>query len=158
MLVPGTQAPDFALHDQRGEVVRLQDLRGSWVVLWWYPKASSGVCSIQGRGFQSSWERFEAEGAVVVGISFDPPGDNCAFADAEGFGFALLSDPDATTGGPFRVLRDEPDRLARAKRITYLIDPNGVVQKAYDVGGDPGRAAQHAEEVASDLAEFQSKP
>jgi peroxiredoxin Q/BCP len=157
MLAPGTRAPDFALPDHRGDIVRLEGLRGTWVVLWWYPKASSGVCSIQGRGFQSTWDSFEAAGAVVVGISFDSPEDNCAFADAEGFGFSLLSDPDATTGVPFGVLRDELDLLARAKRITYLIDPEGIVRKAYDVGGDPERAARHAEEVATDLSELQSK-
>lgn len=152
----GSPAPDFELQDHRGETVRLSAFLGRWVVLWWYPRASSGVCSIQGRGFQSSWNQFEAEGAVVLGISFDPPEENCAFADAEGFGFSLLSDPDMTTGAPFGVLRDEVDLLARAKRITYLIDPNGTIRRVYDVGGDPDAAARHAGEVARDLMELQS--
>lgn len=155
MLEPGVPSPDFTLMDHRGSIVRLSELRGHWVVLWWFPKAGSGVCSLQARGFQASWDRFESEGIKVIGISFDRPEDNCAFAQAEEFGFALVSDPNATTGAPFEVLRDEPDLLDRAKRITYLIDPSGIIRKSYDVGGDPEKAAEHADDVARDLAGMQ---
>jgi peroxiredoxin Q/BCP len=51
MLSIGDQAPEFALSDQDGDLVRLADLRGRWVVLWWFPLASSETCSIEGRGF-----------------------------------------------------------------------------------------------------------
>lgn len=152
MLAPGTEAPDFALPDGRGATVRLHDLRGRWVVLWWYPRAMSGVCSIQGRAFEAAWDRFRDLDASVLGISFDPPEENCAFADAEGFSFSLLSDPDATTGPTFDVLRDEVDLADRARRVTYLIDPDGIVRRAYDVGGDPAAAERHADLVADDLA------
>lgn len=151
MLEPGTVAPDFTLPDGRGAQVRLEDLRGRWVVLWWYPKAASGVCSIQGRAFEAAWDRFRDLDAEVLGISFDAPEDNCAFADAEGFSFTLLSDPDATTGAPYEVLRDDTALLDRARRVTYLIDPEGTVRMAYDVGGDPGVADRHAHVVADDL-------
>jgi peroxiredoxin Q/BCP len=151
VLEEGVLAPNFALPDGRGSIVRLEELRGRWVVLWWYPKASSGVCSIQGRAFEAAWDRFRDLDAEVLGVSFDEAEANCAFADAESFSFTLLSDPDATTGTSFEVLREDSHLLDRARRITYLIDPRGFVRKCYDVGSDPQAAEAHALKVAADL-------
>jgi thioredoxin-dependent peroxiredoxin len=90
---------------------------------------------------------------VVLGASFDTPEDNKAFADAEHFGFRLLSDTDRSVGGRYEVLRDPGDQYADyPMRIAYLVDPDGVIRMAYDVTDVEGFAAQ----VLADLASFRS--
>ena len=85
----------------------------------------------------------------MLGISFDDPADNKAFRQKFDFPFSLLSDPGKTVGAAYEVLRDPDDQFANlAQRISYLIDSDGVIVKAYEVS-DP---ASHAEEVLADLA------
>jgi peroxiredoxin Q/BCP len=85
----------------------------------------------------------------VFGISFDVPADNKAFREKFDFPFALLSDPDKTVGAAYEVVRDPGEQFADfAQRISYLIDGEGVIVKAYEVS-DP---AGHAQEVLVDLA------
>jgi len=84
----------------------------------------------------------------VLGISFDTPVDNNLFRDEHNFPFQLLSDPDKTIGASYEVLRDADDKFADyPNRISYLIDPDGEIVKAYEVT-DPGG---HAVEVLADL-------
>ena len=142
MLAPGTVAPDFTLPDQDGTDVRLADERGHWVVLYWYPKASTPGCTIQGRGLRDKLAELQDADAVVLGASFDTPGENKAFCDAEGFPFRLLSDPDREVGRRYEVLRAPGEEYADyAKRIAYLIDPSGVIRRSYDVTDVEGFAA-----------------
>lgn len=85
----------------------------------------------------------------MLGISFDVPADNKAFRDKFDFPFTLLSDPDKRVGAAYEVLRDPGDDFADySRRISYLIDPEGKIVKAYEVS-DP---AGHAAEVLVDLA------
>jgi peroxiredoxin Q/BCP len=87
----------------------------------------------------------------VLGASFDPPEDNRAFAEKNDFPFRLLSDVDKTVGQAYEVKRapEEADPL-RPKRRTYLIDPDGVIRKAYRVKD----VTTHPDEVLRDLAEL----
>jgi peroxiredoxin Q/BCP len=81
--------------------------------------------------------------SVVLGASFDTPEDNKAFAEAEHFGFRLLSDVDKTVGEVYQVTRPAGDeRAGYALRIAYLIDPEGVIRKAYEVTDTGGFAQQ----------------
>jgi thioredoxin-dependent peroxiredoxin len=85
---------------------------------------------------------------VVLGASFDTPEDNKAFAENEHFGFRLLSDEDQRAGALYQVTRPPGDeRAGFALRIAYLIDPEGIIRKAYEVT-DPGGFAQ---QVLEDL-------
>lgn len=87
----------------------------------------------------------------MLGISFDTPHDNHAFASAQGFGFALLSDTHRVAGRDYHVVRDDDDQYASfPKRYSYLIDPDGVIRRSYRVA-DVG---SHADEVLADLAEL----
>ena len=87
----------------------------------------------------------------MLGASFDTPEENKAFADAEGFGFRLLSDVDRSVGTIYGAARPADDQYADyAKRISFLIDPNGVVQRSYEVTD----TAAHADDVLNDLAEL----
>lgn len=153
MLDAGTKAPDFRVQDQYGEPVDLGDFRGRWVVLWWYPKADTGGCSLEGAMFRSSHHEFEALDAVILGISHDPPEDNCAWAEESGFQFRVLSDPEWAVSAEYLTQRAADDPyLALTKRITYLIDPDGVIRRSYDV--KPHEIFGHPQAVLADLREL----
>ena len=84
----------------------------------------------------------------MLGASFDTPAENKAFADAEGFRFRLLSDVDRSVGTAYEAARPPDDTYADyPKRISYLIDPDGVIQRAYEVTD----VAAHADDVLADL-------
>jgi thioredoxin-dependent peroxiredoxin len=87
----------------------------------------------------------------VLGASFDTPGDNKVFAEAQEFGFPLLSDVDKRVGQAYEVMRGSDDQYADfAMRISYLIDPDGIIRRSYVVAD----VANHADQVLHDLAAF----
>ena len=93
-------------------------------------------------------DAFAAADAVVLGASFDTPEENKAFADAEGFGFRLLSDVDRSVGTLYEVARaPDHDFAALPRRMSYLIGPDGVIAQAYAVKD----VAAHAAEVLADI-------
>jgi|SRR5579871_4910943 len=95
---------------------------------------------------------FRSADCSIVGISFDTPADNKTFADAQGFGYPLLSDVDRGVGQRYAVVRAGDDQYADfPMRQSFLIDPAGVVRKAYSVSD----VANHADEVLADLAAMQ---
>ncbi|MEU6075775.1 peroxiredoxin [Micromonospora sp. NPDC047074] len=151
MITEGTLAPPFRLPDHQGEVRTLADFTGRWLVLWWYPRACSEVCSVQGRALVPATGPLEELGAAVVGASFDPPTENARFAEQEGIEFPLLSDETKAVGTSYQVLRSPDERFADTpRRITYLIDPQGVVRRAYLVTD----AAGHGDQLVADLREL----
>jgi peroxiredoxin Q/BCP len=94
-------------------------------------------------------DRFAETDCVVLGASFDTPAENKAFADAERFGFPLLSDVDRSVGTAYQAARAPDEKYADfPKRISYLIDPDGVIRRAYEVTD----TAAHADDVLADLA------
>lgn len=96
---------------------------------------------------------FAAAGCKVVGASFDSPEANKEFAEAQQFGFPLLSDVDRTVGRAYEVARDADDQYAAyPQRISYLIDPRGVIRIAYVVADVEG----HADTVLADLARLRA--
>jgi peroxiredoxin Q/BCP len=148
MLGIGDHAKDFALLDQDGELVRFADLRGKWLVLWWFPLASSETCSIEGRGFTKLAGDFVELGAEVLGLSFDSTANNAAFAACEGFGFRLLSDVSTKVGQSYGAKRGAGEAFgSQPRRITYLVDPEGVIRRSYHVTS----VEDHAQRVLADL-------
>lgn len=98
-------------------------------------------------------QQFINAGCRLVGISFDPPADNAAFRTKFDFPFDLLSDTDRSVGAVYETLRSDDDPFADyPQRISYLIDPDGVIAKGYEVSDPSG----HAVEVLVDLAALQS--
>jgi peroxiredoxin Q/BCP len=98
-------------------------------------------------------EEFAAVDAIVLGASFDTPVENKAFAEAQSFGFRLLSDVDRAVGSLYETARaPDHDYAALPRRISYLIDPDGVISKAYAVKD----VATHAGEVLADIEERRS--
>lgn len=103
---------------------------------------------MEGQGFRDRAPAFEETGAALVGVSFDVPEDNRLFAEQQGFPFVLLSDADRKVGELYETKR-HPEEPApeHAKRRTYVIDPGGVIRKAYRVRDIPA----HPDEVLADL-------
>lgn len=108
---------------------------------------------MQGQGLRDSAQDFAARHTTVIGMSFDSPTENRAFARAQHFPFHLLSDGDHAVGQAYGVVRPAADQYRNfPRRISYLIDPDGVIRAVYDIADVAG----HASEVLRDLAELQA--
>ncbi len=102
-----------------------------------------------GQALRDRADDFRRADCVVLGASFDTPEENQAFARAQGFGFPLLADVDQQVGAAYQVLREGEERFAGfPQRISYLIDPQGLIRRAYRVADVSG----HAADVLADLA------
>jgi peroxiredoxin Q/BCP len=125
----GDVAPDFTLPDQTGTPVELRQLLGrSAVVLYFYPKDATPGCTVEARAFQGSYDAFVQAGAQVVGISSDSVASHRRFAKSEGLSFPLLSD----RAGAVRELYGVEKTLGILPgRVTFVIDPAGVVRHVY---------------------------
>lgn len=141
LLGAGTPAPDFRVQAHDGRMVSLADLRGKKVILWFYPKADTPGCTVEGKGLCNERARFAARGAVILGVSFDDPAANKAFAEKFGFPYALLCDTERKLAMAYGAC-DSPD-AKHARRITYVIDETGTIRHVLPKV-DP---ATHAEEV-----------
>jgi peroxiredoxin Q/BCP len=145
----GTAAPDFSLHDQQGALRKLADFRGKWLVLYFYPKDETPGCTTEACSFRDGQALISALGAQVVGVSIDDSSSHSAFAANHQLPFPLLADTDGAVASRYGSLSDW--KLVKfAKRQTFLIDPQGVVRKAY-LNVDPDT---HAAQVLADLHTF----
>jgi peroxiredoxin len=129
-LPPGTKAPDFALPDASGQLVRLEDLRGQSLVVVFYPLDWSPGCSQQLDLYQHELDEFARRGAQVVGISVDSVYSHGAWAAVRGLGFPLLADfnPKGGVARKYRVYRED---LGFTDRALYLIDGDGVIRYSH---------------------------
>lgn len=154
MLQIGTPAPAFSLKSHDGGQVSLDDYAGKWLIMWWYPRACSEVCSIQGRAITPMVPEIRALGAEIIGVSFDEADANVRFAEQEGLDFPLLSDLGMEVGESYEVRRapDEPFSDA-PRRITYIIGPEGTIRQAYVVDD----AAAHAGVIIADLKQLMTE-
>lgn len=151
MVNEGIQAPRFSLLDHRGATSSTESLAGNWYLMYWYPKANTPGCTAQATGLRDQLEAFQDLGCRVLGASFDPVDDLVVFAAQHSLNFALLSDGDRSTGSAFGVAG--PDRTAaHAERVAFLVDPDGIVRRRYDVE-DP---EFFAESVLDDLEKLLS--
>jgi peroxiredoxin Q/BCP len=130
MLNVGDTAPDFTAPIHDGTSLTLSALRGRKVLLWFYPKADTPGCTIEGRGFRDQKADFDALGVVVLGASLDSVAENAAFAAKFDFPFALLCDTERRVATAYGACEDP--RATHANRISYLIDEQGVVAKVYE--------------------------
>jgi len=151
MVEVGQPAPDIALPDQNGEPVRLSDLRGRRVVVYFYPKADTPGCTTQACGIRDHTADYDAADAVVLGISPDTVKDVKAFADKFDLRFRLLADADHAVAEAYGVWV-EKHRSGRTywgnERTTFVVDADGrVAEVLRNV-----KPAQHDDLVLSALA------
>ena len=132
-LEPGQPAPDFALPSDEGGVVRLSDLRGERVVVYFYPRDDTSGCTVEACEFRDANDDFAAAGARVLGVSPDPAGSHQRFRAKHGLTFTLLSDGDHAVAEAYGVWV-EKSMYGRTymgiERSTFVIGPDGVVEQA----------------------------
>jgi thioredoxin-dependent peroxiredoxin len=130
MIEQGDQAPDFELPDQDGRAVKLSDFRGQPVVIYFYPKAETPGCTAQACGVRDHRADYAAAGAVVLGISPDPPAKLQRFHEKHALGFPLLADEDHAVADAYGVWVKK-SMYGRSyfgnERTTFVIDPEGRV-------------------------------
>lgn len=129
MLKPGDMAPNFTVKDHTGRTHTLSEYRGKTVVLWFYPKADTPGCTAEGCGFRDNKPQYEGKSAQILGISFDTPEENKAFAEKFGFNFPLLCDTDRKVGLAYGACDDV--NAANARRVGVIIGPDGMVKEYY---------------------------
>lgn len=149
---PGSVAPDFSLASQDGTPVSLKDYRGSWVVLYFYPKDQTPGCTREAHNFQLDQTKYGERHAVILGVSVDSVDSHKKFCAKEGLNFKLLADTDATVSKAYGSLRNL-GILKMAARHTFLIDPDGKIAKVY-TSVDPIR---HSEEVMAELDQLRKR-
>jgi peroxiredoxin Q/BCP len=148
----GSTAPGFTLSSQEGSAVSLQDYRGSWVVLYFYPKDQTPGCTREAHNFQVDQSKYAERHAVVLGVSVDSVDSHKKFCAKEGLNFKLLADRDGKVSNTYGSLTNL-GVVKFASRHTFLIDPAGKVAKAY-TSVDPAR---HSEEVLAALDQMQKQ-
>jgi peroxiredoxin Q/BCP len=124
----GQAAPDFTLPDQNGDSVSLADLRGRWVVVYFYPADDTPGCTRESCSFRDSHEDFVDAGASVIGISGDSIESHKKFAAKHDLPFTLLADESGEVRKRYAVNRTLG---VLPGRVTYVIDPEGVVRKVF---------------------------
>lgn len=130
----GQQAPDFTLKNQDGASVSLKDLRGSKVILWFYPEAMTSACRSQACDFRDSFGPLEAAGYTIVGISRDSVAKLAHAASADGLQYTLLSDPDHAVHEAYGTWGEKSmygRTVIGVKRSTFVIDENGTVTHTF---------------------------
>jgi peroxiredoxin Q/BCP len=146
----GAPAPIFKLVNNEGKEVSLNDFKGKWVVLYFYPKDFTSGCTLEARNFQRDLAKYEAANAVILGVSVDTAESHKEFCAKEGLNFKLLSDPEAKVSQDYGSVM-EYNGAKLSARNTFLIDPQGKIAKVFEkvkVGG-------HSDEVLATLASLQ---
>lgn len=149
----GTAAPKFNLPSQDSPSVSLDQFKGKWVVLYFYPKDFTSGCTLEAHNFQRDLAKYEAKNAVIVGVSEDNVESHKGFCTKEGLSFKVLADTEqhsvATNYGSVMM----HEGTTYASRNTFLIDPKGVIRKVYL----KAKPATHSDEVLADLDALQAK-
>ena len=148
----GSAAPEFTLPSQEGASVSLKDYRGSWGVLYFYPKDQTPGCTREAHNFQVDQAKYAARHAVVLGVSVDNIDSHKKFCAKEGLNFKLLADIDGKVSKAYGSLTNL-GVVKFAARHTFLVDPAGKVAKVYR-NVDP---VKHSEEVLAALEQLQKQ-
>ena len=146
----GASAPDFTLNSQDGTPITLSHYGGKWVVLYFYPKDMTTGCTIEAHNFQRDQAKYDAAGAVILGVSVQDVQSHQQFCTKDGLTFKLLADPDKKVSEEYGSLKDYG--IAKLAARNTFINPAGKIVKEY-IGVDP---TKHSEEVLADLKTLQS--
>ena len=146
----GDLAPNFNLADANGRILSLTSLKNHWVVLYFYPKDDTPGCTKEACYFRDDLHQLEKLGATVVGVSVDDGKSHAAFAKKYHLPFPLLSDTEGLVAKQYGALTNLLF-VKVAKRYTFLIDPDGVIQRTY-YSVD---TSNHSKHIIDDLTALQ---
>lgn len=151
MLETGTKAPEFTLDNQDGNSISLSDFLGQKVLVWFYPKASTPGWIVEGQGLRDEFQNFKEKNTIVLGISADSIKAQKNFCIKQSFLFSLLSDPEKSVIRDYKAIglkKMYGREYEGILRISYLIDEEGLIHKAYE----KVKTKEHAKEVLQDLS------
>jgi peroxiredoxin Q/BCP len=134
MIEAGQPAPDFTLADQDGKKVTLSKLKGSPVVLYFYPKDDTPGCTKEACGFRDSFADYNRAGAKIIGVSPDSSDSHGKFARKFELPFTLLADPDHKVCEAYRVWKERNmygRKSMGVERTTFVIDRKGIVRSVF---------------------------
>lgn len=153
MMIPTPYpAPDFALSDNLGQEHTLEEYRGKWVVLYFYPKDDTPGCTAQACSLRDARDTLAEMGAEIVGVSKDDPTSHEKFKQKHSLNFTLLTDEEAVTIDAYGAWGKKMFGKEGILRKTFIINPDGQVVKVY------GRATPigHGEQVIAELKRLQA--
>ncbi len=127
-LKEGVKAPDFTAIDQNGKTHSLKDYRGKYVLLYFYPKDMTPGCTKEACGFRDNLDNLKKDNVVVLGVSADNVESHKKFAEKYHLNFPILADDKKEIISKYKV----NSALGLAKRVSFLINPEGVIVKVFD--------------------------
>ena len=130
MLQPGADAPEFSVNDHNGNKINLKDFLGKKIVLWFYPKADTPGCTMEGQGFRDDFKKFQEKDIQIFGVSLDNENDNKAFAEKFSFPYPLLCDVDREVALSYQAVSSKEDKYAA--RISYVIGEDGKILESIE--------------------------
>jgi thioredoxin-dependent peroxiredoxin len=143
LLLVGSVAPPFQAKDQQDRLWTLAECKGRWAVLFFYPKDGTINCTKEACGFRDLQHEFDRENALIFGVSRDDAGSHGEFAQRRRLAYPLLVD---RSGEMMRAYRAN-GWFGRARRVTYVVDPNGKIAWVYPKVS----AASHASDVLAEI-------
>lgn len=127
MLQEGEQFPELSFLTEDGKTISTEDLKGRTTVLYFYPKDATPGCTKEACAFRDRMQDYERAGVRVYGVSLDPPESHRRFREKNGLNFPLLTDEDGKAARSLGILSER----GTAKRVTFVLDPEGRVSKVY---------------------------
>ena len=153
ILEAGDKAPKFAIPNQDGNVIKLDDLLGKWSVIYFYPRDDTPGCTIEAKEFTELSSKFEEHGASIYGVSPDNEAKHCKFIEKHGLKVELLADNENTMLDAYGVWQEKQmygKTYMGVVRTTYLVDTDGNIAEAWT----KVKAKGHAEAVLERLVEL----
>ena len=121
----GSKAPEFCLPDENGKDVCLEQFRGKWVVLYFYPKDNTSGCTLEAIDFSKEIETFKSMDSMIIGVSPDSPKSHCTFREKHDLQILLLSDESHAVSEKYGIWKMYGREYYGVQRSTFLIDPEG---------------------------------
>lgn len=155
-LKPGDQAPDFCLSNNLDGQTCLKDLKGKWIVLYFYPKDNTPGCTMEAIYFSKALEEFKALGTEILGVSADSVESHCKFAEKHELAITLLSDVDHEVMAKYAVWKEKKmygRTFLGIVRTTFIIDPDGKIAHVWP----KVKVKDHTEDVKAKLKQLQDE-